>query len=115
MPHITHYFPELHEPETSMIVRLTSMMSEEDRQIFAAAYRQARRDPQTLQLLAIIGLVSIAGLHRFWLGQVGMGLLYLFTGGVFWIGTIIDIVNHRELAFKYNEEVARRIATNLGR
>ena len=115
MPHITHYLPELNEPETYFIERLTAGMSHENLQRFSAGYRQVRRDPQTLRLLAIIGIVAIPGLQRFWLGHVGVGFLYLLTGGLLWIGTIIDIVNYRELAFTYNRGVARRIASNLCR
>jgi hypothetical protein len=47
------------------------------------------------------------------MGQVGIGFLYLFTGGLLLIGTIADIVKHKELAFNYNRQVARRIAGNL--
>lgn len=32
------------------------------------------------------------GIHRFYLGHIGMGLLYLFTGGLCGIGWIIDII-----------------------
>lgn len=31
------------------------------------------------------------GFHRFYLGHYGMGLLYLFTGGLFGIGAIVDL------------------------
>lgn len=114
MPHIvTHYLPELDEPERSFIERLTAGMSHENIQQFAAAYRQVRKDPQTLRLMAIIGIVAVPGLHRFWLGQVGIGFLYLFTWGLFLFGTITDFVKCRELAFAYNQQVARRIASNL--
>jgi TM2 domain-containing membrane protein YozV len=113
MPQITHYLPELNEPETSFIAHVTAVMSHEDIHRFAAGYRQSRRDPQTLRLLAIIGLVAIPGLQRFWVGHVGVGFLYLLTGGLLWIGTIIDIVKYRELAFSYNRQVARRIANNV--
>lgn len=115
MTEITHYLPELDEPETSLIARLAAAMSNEDVQQFAAAYREARRDPQTLRLMAIIGIVAVPGLHRFWVGQVGIGFLYLLTGGLLWIGTITDIVKYRELAFHYNQQAARRIASNLAR
>ena len=113
MPRITHYLPELHEPETFFIERLTAEMSHENLQRFSAGYRQVRRDPQTLRVLAVIGIVAIPGLQRFWLGQVGVGFLYLLTGGLLWIGTIIDIVKYRELASSYNEQAARRIAANV--
>jgi TM2 domain-containing membrane protein YozV len=114
MPHIvTHYLPELDDPERAFIERLTAGMSHENIQQFAAAYRQVRRDPQTLRLMAVIGIVAIPGLHRFWVGQIGIGFLYLVTWGLLLFGTITDIVKYRELAFSYNRQVANRIATNL--
>lgn len=116
MPHIvTHYLPELDEPERSFIERLTAGMSHENIQQFAAAYRQGRKDPQTLRLMAVIGIVAIPGLHRFWVGQVGIGFLYLLTWGLLLFGTITDIVKYRELAFNYNRQVSMRIAGNLVR
>jgi len=114
MPYIiTHYLPELDEPERSFIAQLTATMSEADAQQFAIAYRTRRKDPQMVLLFAVIGMVSVPGLHRFVLGEVGIGFLYLFTGGLLLIGTIADIVQHKELAFNYNRQVARRIARNL--
>src|SRR5688500_894675 len=114
MPHIvTHYLPELDEPEQSFVERLTTGMSHENIQQFAAAYRQVRKDPQTLRLMAVIGIVAIPGLHRFWVGQVGIGFLYLVTWGLLLFGTIRDIVKYQELAFTYNQQVAARIASNL--
>jgi TM2 domain-containing membrane protein YozV len=114
MPHIiTHYLPELDEPERSFIQRLTAGMSHENIQQFATAYRQVRKDPQTLRVMAIIGIVAIPGLYRFWVGHVGIGFLYLVTWGLLLFGTITDIVNYRQLAFDYNRQVARGIAHNL--
>lgn len=34
------------------------------------------------------------GAHKFYEGKIGMGILYLFTGGLFGIGWIIDIFRH---------------------
>jgi TM2 domain-containing membrane protein YozV len=90
-------------------------MSHESIQQFAAAYRQVRKDPQTLRVMAVIGIVAIPGLHRFWVGQVGIGLLYLLTWGLILFGTITDVFRYRELALSYNQQVARRIAANLVR
>jgi TM2 domain-containing membrane protein YozV len=114
MPHIIgHYLPELDEPERSFIERLTTGMSHESIQQFAAAYRQVRKDPQTLRLMAIIGIVAIPGLHRFWVGQIGIGFLYLLTWGLLLVGTVTDIVKYKDLALSYNRQAANRIAGNL--
>jgi TM2 domain-containing membrane protein YozV len=110
---IAHYLPELDEPERSFVERLTAGMSHENIQQFAAAYRQVRKDPQTLRLMAVIGIVAVPGLHRFWVGHVGVGFLYLLTWGLLLLGTVTDIVKYKELAFSYNRQAAKHIANNL--
>lgn len=32
------------------------------------------------------------GVHRFYTGKIGTGILYLLTGGIFYIGWIVDII-----------------------
>jgi TM2 domain-containing membrane protein YozV len=113
MPHITHYLPELQAAERTYIQSLIGRMSHEQLQVFASAYRQRRKDPHTVLLTAIIGLVAIPGLQRFWLGQIGVGFLFLFTWGLLLIGSISDLVRYKTLALLYNQRVAREIATNM--
>ena len=54
MPHITHYMPELQEPERTSLQSLVGRMTHEQIQVFASAYRQRRKDPHTVLLTAII-------------------------------------------------------------
>src|SRR5262245_17400743 len=113
MPLITHHLPELQGEEKLCIQHLIEGMSEEQAHLFAGAYRQRRKDPHTVLLTAIVGLVAIPGLQRFWLGQIGMGLLYLFTWGLVLVGSISDLVRYKKLALNYNREVAMEIGGNL--
>ena len=46
---------------------------------------------KTVALLLCIFL-GLFGIHRFYVGKIGTGLLYLFTVGLFGIGWIVDIV-----------------------
>lgn len=43
----------------------------------------------TLLLAVFLGWI---GIHRFYVGKMGTGVLYLFTGGCLAIGWIIDII-----------------------
>lgn len=47
-------------------------------------------------LLAIFGFFGVAGLHRFYLGKPVTGIIWLLTGGLFWIGTVYDLVTMEE-------------------
>ena len=84
-----------------------------DQQIkdFIAVYRTRRRDPQITLVTALIGFLGVSGIHRFLLNQIGMGILYLLTGGLCLIGTIVDLVNYRNLTLEYNQNMAYRLLT----
>ena len=42
--------------------------------------------------LLLCGLFGVLGIHRFYVGKVGTGLLYLCTGGLFGLGWLYDFV-----------------------
>src|ERR1043166_8047138 len=69
---------------------------------FCMIYRSKRKDPQTILVLCLLGLICISGIHRFVIGHIGIGILYFFTGGLCLVGTIVDAINHKDLALEYN-------------
>ena len=52
-------------------------------------YGRSRNKWVAFFLCLFLGMI---GAHKFYDGKTGMGILYLFTGGLFGIGWIIDIV-----------------------
>ncbi len=113
MSKVLTYLPELEGDEQVYVARLLKEMNDDQAQQFAHIYRSRRRDHTNILLMAVLGFVLVAGVHRFYLDQIGMGLLYLFTGGFCAIGTIIDIVRYKSLTYAYNEKKAREAATTV--
>ena len=72
---------------------------------FCILYRSKRRDPNLILVLTLLGLFGIAGIHRFILGHIGLGILYFLTIGLCWIGTIVDAVNYKQLSLEYNSKM----------
>ena len=109
MANILYLMPELEPDEMSFVQSLVKDMPEQEAQQFVNIYRARRKEPQLVLITTLIGFIGLAGLHRFILGQIGMGLLYFFTGGLCLVGTIIDVINYRRLAFEYNVKQAHQV------
>ncbi len=109
MPNIMQLLPEIEGEEMMYLQGLLKDFSDPQAQQFAMMYRSRRRDPQTILLVTIVGFLGIAGIQRFMTDQVGMGILYLLTFGLCWIGTIIDLVNYKKIAFDFNNQQAQQV------
>ena len=113
MNRIFHFFPNAEINEAAFLDSLLKDKSDDEVRNFISVYCARRKDPQLILLTALLGFLGFAGIHRFMINQVGMGLLYFFTGGLCLIGTIVDLVNHKSLAFEYNQRMAMEIKAML--
>jgi hypothetical protein len=74
------------QPQPQIIINNTVTNSD----INGGFMRLASYKNKTVALILCIFL-GILGAHKFYVGKTGMGLIYLFTGGICGIGWIIDI------------------------
>ncbi len=102
--------PELDAEEMMYVQNVLKDFSDQQASQFAMMYRSRRRDPQTILLVTIVGFLGFAGIQRFMTDQIGMGILYFFTAGLCFIGTIVDLINHKKLAFDYNQLQAQQLS-----
>ena len=110
MANVLELLPEIMGEEQMYISSIIKNMDDKQAFQFANIYRSRRKDPQTILLVTLVGFLGISGIQRFLTDQIGMGILYLFTCGLCMIGTIIDLVNHKKIAFEYNQKQANQIA-----
>ena len=106
-PNLINLVPSIEGEELVYLQMLTKELGEEQLVNFIALYNGKRKKTDQILLGCVLGFVCVAGIQRFMVGQTGMGLLFLFTGGFCFIGTILDTINHKRLTFEYNQKMAR--------
>lgn len=99
-------YPNVTYEEANFLQQMTTGLTENQMRAFVAIYGGKRRSPQDILLFTLLGFICIAGIQRFMVGQIGMGIVYVFTGGFCLIGTIVDLINHKSLANEYNQQMA---------
>ncbi len=98
-------------PEELMYLeRYTSTFNEDQLKNFVFLYVGRRKNAQDILLFTLLGFLGFAGIQRFVLNQVAMGIIYFLTLGFCWIGTIVDLVNHKSMTDEYNQRMARECA-----
>ncbi|PKD44808.1 TM2 domain-containing protein [Rhodohalobacter barkolensis] len=110
---VFEYMPELEGDEMQYINRLLDELPEDKVELFIKIYRARRKDPMLLLILALIGFFGVAGIHRFFVGHIGMGILYFLTAGLCFIGTIVDMINYKNFAFEFNRKIALEIKQEI--
>jgi TM2 domain-containing membrane protein YozV len=113
MARVIDVLPEISGEEMLYVQALIKDLEDEKARSFASVYRSRRKDPQMILITTLLGFVGFAGVHRFIMGQIGMGILYFFTAGLCLIGTIVDLVNHQKLAFEHNQKIANEVLSMI--
>ena len=65
-------------------------------------------DKSKMTTLILCILLGSLGVHRFYTGMIGTGILYLLTFGLFGIGTIVDFI--KILMNKFTDKDGRALA-----
>jgi TM2 domain-containing membrane protein YozV len=100
------YLDGITTDEIGHLNHIATSLDEAQMQKFIQLYASRRKKPQDILLFTLLGFIIVAGVQRFVLGQIGMGLIYLFTFGFCLIGTIVDLINHKSLTDEFNRKVA---------
>jgi TM2 domain-containing membrane protein YozV len=93
------------------IAALRKQLSREDLEQVDRRLAMDQKSSGLIAGTAAVGFLGVAGIHRFILGDVGMGILMLITFGGCGIWTIVDLVRANTMAQKYNNDLEYRYLT----
>lgn len=79
-------------------------METQTRPVYVTATSEKSR---TVALLLCVFL-GFLGIHRFYVGKIGTGVIYLFTIGIFGLGWLYDILQILMGGFKDNADAPLR-------
>lgn len=66
------------------------------------------KDSGIAYLLWLLCFVGFCGVHRFYVGKWGTGLLWLFTGGLLFIGQLVDLLLIPRMVARKNRRLFER-------
>ena len=99
--------PGISPDELMYLQHATASLTEEQMKNFVFLYTGKRKNAQDILLFTLLGFLGFAGIQRFVFNQVAMGIIYFLTLGFCWIGTIVDLINHKSMTDEYNQRVTR--------
>ena len=113
MAKVINVLPELTGEEMIYVQKLINDFDDDKARTFASVYRARRKDPTMILLLTLLGFLGFAGIQRMVTDQVGMGIVYLLTIGLCFIGTIVDLINYQKMSFDFNRRMADEVITMM--
>lgn len=98
--------PNIQQDELVYLENMTADLTPQQMDMFLAIYSGKRKTTETILICTLLGFVGFAGIQRFLLDQIAFGVLYFLTAGLCFIGTIVDLINHKDMTFEYNQRQA---------
>lgn len=84
-------YPENKTSQQPIIIQNVVSNTNQVNAIPCVTYENHSKKNKFVALVLCI-ILGVFGGHCFYTGKIGMGILYLFTGGLFCIGWIVDII-----------------------
>jgi TM2 domain-containing membrane protein YozV len=92
--------------EYSFIQHASAGLTPNQMLTFMAVYNSRRKNSFDILIATLFGFLGVAGIQRFLTGQTPLGFIYFFTGGIFLIGTLVDLFTYKSIANDYNRHLA---------
>jgi hypothetical protein len=92
--------------EYSFIHHASAGLTQNQMTTFMAVYSSRRKNANDILVATLFGFLGFAGIQRFLTGQILLGFVYFFTGGIFLIGTLVDLFTYKSIANDYNRHLA---------
>ena len=80
------------QAQPTIIINNTNTNTNTNANVNTTGYPVTMRMRNKWVAIALCLLLGFFGAHKFYEGKIGMGILYVFTGGLFFIGVIIDLI-----------------------
>lgn len=105
--------PGIEYEERILIENAIKDFSEEDKRKFLMIYQGRRQDSMNILIFILLGLIGVGGIHRFIIGDIALGILYFLTFGLCYIGTIVDLVNYKNITLNYNRQKIAEVSNMM--
>lgn len=99
----------MNERENKILTHLKKLRPEQ-RDRFWQLYANARKDKGVACLLSLLG--GFVGLHRAYLGQLRVAIIFVFTLGFFGLGLLHDWIRMGDVIKDANIEIKENILEN---
>ena len=86
-------------------------LSEKEHAILDREFNVLRKDITVSYVLLVV--LGFLGIHKFYLGKIGMGILYSVTLGFFFLGIVYDLATLPDQVSEFNNKLEHDLIRRL--